>query len=223
MKCVVSVLVLLFSCLPGAWPQQDRDDSVKNIQETCQPDIHTVLREMTASMAEQRTELKQTQAQLQTLLDQLKTTESQMEEVRKQNREQSNVAFAASLGVRGNTGPFNTDTTVAYRNIFTNTGNAYNSNTGIFTAPVRGLYYFSFSGCNQSSKPMGLQLFKNGVKQVTVYNHAGGTTYETSTNGITLELYVGEQVYIRLLANTWLADSENNHNTFIGHLLFPLI
>ncbi|XP_041755480.1 complement C1q-like protein 2 [Coregonus clupeaformis] len=146
-----------------------------------------------------------------------------MEELRKQNKERPYVAFAASLGVSGNTGPFNTDITMIYKNIFTNTGSAYNPNTGIFTAPVRGVYYFSFSGCNDASKAMGLQLYKNGVKQVTVFNHDSGTRYETSTNGISLELEVGVQVYVRLLKNTWVADSDNNHNTFIGHLLFPLL
>ncbi|KAL0965294.1 hypothetical protein UPYG_G00279380, partial [Umbra pygmaea] len=195
MNIVAFYLVLLLSGLPGSWSGQDRADSaVKNQEQSCQQDVNVVLREMTASMAEQRVELKNMQTQLQTLQDQLITTKSQVEELKQHKKEWPNVAFAASLGVHGNTGPFNTDITVIYRNVFTNTGNAYNPKTGIFSAPVRGVYYFSFSGCNQSSKPMGLQLYKNGVKQVTVYNHAGGSTYETSTNGVTLDLERKERV-----------------------------
>ena len=69
---------------------------------------------------------------------------------------------------------------------------------------------------------MGLSLTKNGVKMVTVYNHPAGKRYETATNGMTLQLEVGEQVYMRLRAHTWIVDNINSHSTFIGHLLFPL-
>ncbi|XP_052333359.1 collagen alpha-2(VIII) chain-like [Oncorhynchus keta] len=93
---------------------------------------------------------------------------------------------------------------------------------GIFTAPVRGLYYFSFSGHNTSSRPMGLLLMNNGEQMITVYNHISGNRYETATNGISLQLNVGEHVYMQLGANTWIFDNSNNHSTFIGHLLFRL-
>lgn len=69
---------------------------------------------------------------------------------------------------------------------------------------------------------MGLRLMKNGVQMVTVYNHVAGNRHETATNGMTLQLEVGDQVYMRLRENTWIFDNANNHSTFIGHLLFPL-
>ena len=69
---------------------------------------------------------------------------------------------------------------------------------------------------------MGLRLMKNGVQMVTVYNHVAGNRYETATNGMTLRLQAGDQVYMRLRAHTWIYDNSNNHSTFIGHLLFPL-
>ena len=94
--------------------------------------------------------------------------------------------------------------------------------TGIFTAPVKGVYYFSFSGHNHSSKPMGLRLMKNGHQMVTVYNHAAGNRWEAATNGMNLQLEQGDQVYVQLMANTWIMDNHNHHSTFIGHLLFPL-
>ncbi|XP_050992819.1 adiponectin-like [Labeo rohita] len=130
------------------------------------------------------------------------------------------VAFAASLGPGGNVGPFTTDITLVYKEVFVNEGRAYNSATGIFTAPVNGVYYFAFSGHNYSSKPMGLSLYKNGKLMITVYNHPQGARYETASNSISLTLEKGDQVYMRLYANTWVVDSENDHTTFTGHLLF---
>uniref|UniRef100_A0A3B3X3Q3 C1q domain-containing protein n=1 Tax=Poecilia mexicana TaxID=48701 RepID=A0A3B3X3Q3_9TELE len=131
------------------------------------------------------------------------------------------VAFGASISIGDNIGPFNTHTTLVYKKVYVNTG-SFNVGTGIFTAPVKGVYYFSFSGHNISSKPMGLQLMKNGQQMVTVYNHVAGRRHETATNGMTLQLEVGDQVYMRLFQNTWVFDNENDHSTFIGHLLFPL-
>ncbi|MEQ2202679.1 hypothetical protein XENOCAPTIV_012114 [Xenoophorus captivus] len=131
------------------------------------------------------------------------------------------VAFGASIGTGGNVGPYNTEITLIYKKVYMNTG-SFNPATGIFTAPVRGVYYFSFSGHNISSKPMGLQLMKNGVQVVTVYNHVAGNRHETATNGMTLLLDVGDQVYMRLRQNTWIYDNSNDHSTFIGHLLFTL-
>lgn len=69
---------------------------------------------------------------------------------------------------------------------------------------------------------MGLRMMKNGVQTVTVYNHVAGRRYETATNGMTLQLDKGDQVYMRLRANTWICDNDNDHSTFVGHLLFPL-
>ncbi|KAL2096921.1 hypothetical protein ACEWY4_006128 [Coilia grayii] len=132
------------------------------------------------------------------------------------------VAFGASLGPNGQQGPFNTEITLVYKHVFANAGNAYNPTTGIFTAPVKGVYYFSFSGHNVSSKPMGLRLMKNGQQMVTVYNHPAGSRHETATNGMNLLLEKGDHVYMRLRADTWIVDNANHHSTFIGHLLFPL-
>ncbi|XP_032420730.1 cerebellin-4-like isoform X1 [Xiphophorus hellerii] len=151
----------------------------------------------------------------------LRDTQTEIE-VLKSQVQVNKVAFGASISAGGNIGPYNTHTTVVYKKAFFNTG-SYNPTTGIFTAPVKGAYYFSFSGHNQSTKAMGLQLMKNGERMITGFNHVDAIDrHETATNGMTLQLEVGDQVYVRLMEGTWIYDNDNSQSTFIGHLLFPL-
>ncbi|XP_041697204.1 uncharacterized protein LOC121534684 [Coregonus clupeaformis] len=229
-------------------------------QQTCQPDIHTVLRELSNMMAEQRVELSHTktelgamEARLRDSESRLTASESQVEELTKRNEAQavklismetrSNIteshvevlkrnsqdrklAFSASLeapGQHGNTGPFNTGITLVYRNIYTNIGNAYNPTTGIFTAPVRGLYLFRFYiyGGGDSSVPTTAALHKNG-HQIAIAHavHASGSI--SSSNGVSVLLEVGDVVNMHLWAGRKIYDSTNRHSTFSGHLLFTM-
>uniref|UniRef100_A0A671Q2I8 Cerebellin 17 n=1 Tax=Sinocyclocheilus anshuiensis TaxID=1608454 RepID=A0A671Q2I8_9TELE len=66
--------------------------------------------------------------------------------------EQPKVAFSADLGIRGDLGPQNTEITLTFNNIFTNIGNNYNPETGLFTAPVKGVYYFRFTACGTQNR-----------------------------------------------------------------------
>ncbi|XP_063075840.1 complement C1q subcomponent subunit C-like [Engraulis encrasicolus] len=153
----------------------------------------------------------------------LEGTVSALKEQLEGERQRAAVGFSASLGIHGNLGPFNTDTILAYKRVLTNTGDAYNPSTGIFTAPVRGLYYFSFSGHHQTSKSMGFSLYKNEEKMVSLHNHAMGSRYEVSSQGVNLLVEKGDQVYIKIREHTWVHDNtDSNVNIFTGHLVVPM-
>uniref|UniRef100_A0A8C5DKK6 Cerebellin 10 n=1 Tax=Gouania willdenowi TaxID=441366 RepID=A0A8C5DKK6_GOUWI len=151
-------------------------------------------------------------------------TEKQVEALRK-DREVSKVAFSTSLlaSGSGDIGPFNTHTNLIFKNVFENIGNAYNPHTGLFTAPVRGVYHFEFyiHGHGHPSRASGATLMKNGQKICLAYEYQTNGT-AASSNGATLLLEVGDVVFLRLFANTWIYDSTNHHNTFSGHLLFTM-
>ena len=59
--------------------QRTEAAATASTQQTCQPDIHTVLREMSALMAEQRVEIRYTKTQMET---RLRASEKTVEEQR---------------------------------------------------------------------------------------------------------------------------------------------
>ncbi|KAF4115030.1 uncharacterized protein LOC131538151 isoform X1 [Onychostoma macrolepis] len=237
-------------------PQTDslRDEASTDSQQYCHlsfPDIHAALRELTATVTEQKVNIRALETQLREDLnkktDALETrlreqqtfileelnkktdeisnlTESQVEELRKENRDRE-IAFSAALmeSGGGHIGPFTTDITLTYRNVFTNIGNAYNPITGIFTAPLKGAYMFTFSvfGYGNPSTASAVSIMKNGEKVVMAYAHQAQYTV-SSSKGVVLILEVGDVVYVRLWSGTTIYDNHNNHSTFSGYLLFPL-
>ncbi|KAI4892781.1 hypothetical protein NFI96_030306 [Prochilodus magdalenae] len=272
MKCVVAVLVLLYcaAVMSGndvtdqqnirnqIQPEAERTEATVPDQQPCQPDIHTVLRELSTKLAEVMVEMRYTRSQMEDLKKQneaeirLNASEKEVEELKKQNEGQAQelrelqmssnttesqvrelrrengykIAFSASLSIDENswtTGPFDTGLILKYSNVFVNTGKAYNPNTGIFTAPVRGVYTFRFSitGNGSTSTPVGARLFKNGRHVVIGYCQQPSHRVST-TNGASLLLEVGDVVYVQMYPRTQIYDNVYHYNTFSGQLLFTV-
>uniref|UniRef100_H3C6L3 C1q domain-containing protein n=1 Tax=Tetraodon nigroviridis TaxID=99883 RepID=H3C6L3_TETNG len=136
--------------------------------------------------------------------------------------EKPKVAFYAALSNAGHIGPFNTDIILKYEKVFTNVGQAYNRNTGYFTAPVSGAYYFQFTLAGYQAYDTGVVFLKNNM--VFMYNVEWKRTFnlEYFTNSLILELQAGDTVGLRLPRGHSTFDNGNNHNTFSGSLLFTL-
>ncbi|XP_034006050.1 complement C1q tumor necrosis factor-related protein 3-like [Trematomus bernacchii] len=146
--------------------------------------------------------------------------ESENQIVELKNKEKKTVVFSAATG-GGNTaiGPFNTETTVIFRIVITNIGGAYSPSTGVFVAPVAGVYYFTIFFHAGGSQQAGLRLHKNNDLVVATFDHR--CTSDVSDNGgnaVFLQLVQGDQVYVRLGVNmnVWGSD---HHTTFSGFLV----
>uniref|UniRef100_A0AAX7VBZ2 C1q domain-containing protein n=1 Tax=Astatotilapia calliptera TaxID=8154 RepID=A0AAX7VBZ2_ASTCA len=135
------------------------------------------------------------------------------------------VAFSASLLAEGGgiTGPFNTHTTLVFKHLVTNIGNAYNPHTGIFTAPVRGAYHFEWYVCGPGDPVYGVAvvLFKNGERIFSAWERQA-SHFGTASNGASLRLETGDQVFLCLWVSFKIYDNHFHHSTFSGHLLFTM-
>lgn len=92
---------------------------------------------------------------------------------------------------------------------------------GIFTAPVNGLYYFSFSTYGYNSHVMGAALMKNGIRQISTYDSPSADGSDSSSNAAVLQLAAGDEVYMELWDDGRVFDNLNGHTTFSGFLVFP--
>uniref|UniRef100_A0A3B3USM6 Cerebellin-1-like n=1 Tax=Poecilia latipinna TaxID=48699 RepID=A0A3B3USM6_9TELE len=156
-----------------------------------------------------------------TIESQLQQVMARLEKLERENEER--VAFSAAL-IESQTwtsvGPFDRYHTLAFKKVITNIGNAYNPETGIFTAPVKGLYYFRFTGVVGSTGKLNAGLKKNGENIVAIYHKAG--TQASASNGVALELQEGDRVFVQIWENDLTIADQSRLSTFSGFLVFPL-
>ncbi|XP_052412461.1 cerebellin-2 [Carassius gibelio] len=163
---------------------------------------------------------------IKTMGERLNALNDEVRELRSKNEESTKVAFSATLSSSLGSkyfGPHAEATTLAYENAFTNIGNAYDTKTGIFTAPVKGVYFFNFVVFNPDEEPTAVRLLKNGNPVVTASDNAPGLdTEDTTTNSVSLLLERWDTVYLQLLEKRRVYTDSWRRNTFSGHLLFTM-
>ncbi|XP_040916421.1 uncharacterized protein LOC121197089 isoform X2 [Toxotes jaculatrix] len=152
----------------------------------------------------------------------LRVSEKQLEDLRTESTDQLKVAFSAGLTDSGSVGPFDEETTLIFSKTICNIGQAYNQTAGVFTAPVRGVYFFSFTAADYLKGYMGLYLYRNNqpiIFNLNLNDHGG---YASMSNAVALQLEEGDQVRLSLPASYRLYDDSRNFSVFSGFLLFPL-
>ncbi|XP_020785149.2 complement C1q-like protein 3 [Boleophthalmus pectinirostris] len=198
-----------------------------SLHQTC--DFTDVLTRMSAELAEQKVKMEQLReenqaqvAELNALKARSTVTESKVEALT-QERTVKHVAFSTALIDSGEKtlGPFNAETTIVYKHVASNIGNYYSTETGMFTAPVRGVYHFEIFALSMGDIPVDAYLRKNG-QGVFMAHESQPSGHGTGGNAVTLLLEAGDVVYVTLPPNRRLFDNKNHHNTFSGHLLFTM-
>uniref|UniRef100_A0A3B4ZD64 C1q domain-containing protein n=1 Tax=Stegastes partitus TaxID=144197 RepID=A0A3B4ZD64_9TELE len=157
------------------------------------------------------------------MLSRLRGSEKQLEELKTENTgNELKVAFSAGLTDSGSVGPFDEETTLIFSKTITNIGRAYDQTAGVFTAPVRGVYFFSFTAADYLKGYMGLYLYWNNqpvVFNLELNDHGG---YASTSNAVALQLEEGDRIRLSLPASYRLYDDNRNFSVFSGFLLFQL-
>uniref|UniRef100_A0A8C6TRA9 C1q domain-containing protein n=1 Tax=Neogobius melanostomus TaxID=47308 RepID=A0A8C6TRA9_9GOBI len=107
---------------------------------------------------------------------------------------------------------------------YTNLGNGYNPVTGFFTAPVKGVYSFSFTSFfwGEASKTSGGSLYHNRKKVVSWHHNVNVNHATSGSNSAVLMLNAGDKVNVYLWAGRTIADNVNKYSSFSGFLLYTL-
>jgi hypothetical protein len=81
--------------------------------------------------------------------------------------------------------------------LITNSGNAYNKNNGMFTAPLKGIYAFSSSVLTMAGKYLEAAIIRNGNPFCNLY--AGDMDFfGPGFNMALIELDVGDTVWVKI-------------------------
>ncbi|KAK5931593.1 hypothetical protein CesoFtcFv8_000125 [Champsocephalus esox] len=228
MSWTILLIVSLFCGLISAQDDGNTTDFENHLEtQGCSADMCDLLREFGAvrdklrvvetRMEDSETRLKDTETRLKDTETRLTESETQILELKK---EKKTVVFSAATG-GGDTaiGPFNTDTTLIYRKVITNIGAAYSPNTGVFVAPVAGVYYFTIFYHAGGKYEALLRLYKNNDVVVLTYDHrCTSDSADNGGNAVFLQLVQGDQVYVRLGVNTHVWGSDYP-TTFSGFLV----
>ncbi|KAL6472159.1 hypothetical protein MHYP_G00183470 [Metynnis hypsauchen] len=150
------------------------------------------------------------------------STELTVEALRKEYTNIPKVAFTFASGLNGYFGPLSNEATLIFRKQITNIGNAYNPLTGVFTAPLGGVYYFRFNLVGSSeSRRLAVTLMKNEERIFDVSELPKGSN-QYAVGGATLLLQKGDHVYVNLRSDSQITDDSDNHCAFSGFLLFAV-
>ncbi|XP_070175632.1 complement C1q tumor necrosis factor-related protein 3-like [Littorina saxatilis] len=131
-----------------------------------------------------------------------------------------NVAFHA----HHSTDPVNVAShgTIVYNVVTTNIGNAYNRNSGYFTAPVSGTYVF-FANCMAvASSEEEVYISQDGKKGIAVCysNRPLASPYEQGSTSVTTHVLKGQKVWTSIVQNSENIRG-NLWSTFSGFLVKP--
>ncbi|XP_060601250.1 complement C1q and tumor necrosis factor-related protein 9A-like [Ruditapes philippinarum] len=114
-----------------------------------------------------------------------------------------------------------TDEIIIFEKTFTNEGTGYDTSTGLFTAPVGGLYQFVVHTCVYPKNYIYIGLVMEGNVIANTVNY-GDSSHCCNTFGVIMRVRSGEKVWVKATvsgSNYQLYQDSYRMNTFSGVLV----
>jgi hypothetical protein len=108
--------------------------------------------------------------------------------------------------------------TLVFPHVVYNIGGGYDPNTGVFTAPVDGLFAFFVNIQSDGSNQIRVNLVHNGTSKVRVMAYT--PSYSSGSNLAVLKLQKGDRVRVRHYYGTGYYTDDAPTTTFSGWLIF---
>ncbi|XP_019307920.1 caprin-2 isoform X4 [Panthera pardus] len=132
--------------------------------------------------------------------------------------QQMRVAFSAAR--TSNLAPGTLDQPIVFDLLLNNLGETFDLQLGRFNCPVNGTYVFIFHMLKLAvNVPLYVNLMKNEEVLVSAYANDGAPDHETASNHAILQLFQGDQIWLRLHRGA-IYGSSWKYSTFSGYLLY---
>ncbi|NWX41856.1 CAPR2 protein, partial [Steatornis caripensis] len=132
--------------------------------------------------------------------------------------QQMRVAFSAAR--TSNLAPGTLDQPIVFDLLLNNLGETFDTQLGRFNCPVNGTYVFIFHMLKLAvNVPLYVNLMKNEEVLVSAYANDGAPDHETASNHAVLQLFQGDQIWLRLHRGA-IYGSSWKYSTFSGYLLY---
>ena len=155
--------------------------------------------------------------QLKAKLKLLDTKYNELEKKITNNLKTNDYMFSAYTGPV--TKYFTTYKYVTFDYFHVNQGNMFNLNTGTFTAPVKGIYEFSFSGNSDQDEMCSVHVYKNNEKIQAMFTSKPKFDFHAHiASSWFITLNVGDNVKLKVEYGE-IAAWSNGYTTFNGKLL----
>ncbi|VDI55412.1 Hypothetical predicted protein [Mytilus galloprovincialis] len=123
-------------------------------------------------------------------------------------------AFSAALTQSKS---LSTDEVIKFNKVFTNIKDGYNPSTGIFTAPIAGVYQFSAVVMSNNAKKLIASLWHNSNRVSSVYIKS--IAYQTGALSMILDLHKGDKIAMKSASSYDIYSDTANYSTFSGNLI----
>ncbi|XP_060552963.1 hemicentin-1-like isoform X1 [Ruditapes philippinarum] len=113
-----------------------------------------------------------------------------------------------------------TGNTIIFGSILVNEGNAYDTSTGIFTAPVNGTYSFSIEMCTAPQKDVHAAIMIDGTTYATLYVY-NDYVYSCDSTDTVAVLHEHSKVFVKCTINcvNGVYQDGFHMNSFSGYLV----